>query len=425
MKKIIKHTILIIILLIVGIGNVEAATNYTVSLSSNNVKKGKTVTLYIKGNNVTGGFTITSSDSTVASVSTSSAWVENNTISVSINTNKVGTSTITITPTTLSDDNGNDLNLGAKKLDLTVSDGSTTEASTNVKKSSDATLKSLSIENEEISPSFKSDILEYSAEIDSKYEKIKINAVPNDSKASVTGTGEIDMSDGINKLEVVVTAEDGTIKTYKLNVTVEEKNPINVTINTKKYTVVKKEKDLPEVDLFEKRKVKINDEEVPGYYNEKLDFYLIGLKDEEGQIKMYIYNAQNNTYKEYKWITISGITLYINEYEGSLENFKKYKTTIKNINLEIYKLNEKESQGLIYGTSVGSGYQGFFIYDKEEETLSRYYDEEVKIYKNRINNYKNYIMIGVGIVSAIIIIVVVISLLKGRNKRRKNKRKIK
>lgn len=51
--------------------------------------------------------------------------------------------------------------------------------------------------------------------------------------------------------------------------------------------------------------------------------------------------------------------------------------------------------------------------------MARYYDKEVDIYKNRINDYKNYLMLTMGIVSIIIIIGVVISLIRGRKKKRK------
>ena len=77
MKKISK-LYLILIVFFLGISNVNAA-GYTISLSSSNVTKGKTVTLYIKGIDIAGGFNVSSSDSTVASISTSSVWVDNNT----------------------------------------------------------------------------------------------------------------------------------------------------------------------------------------------------------------------------------------------------------------------------------------------------------------------------------------------------------
>ena len=125
---------------------------------------------------------------------------------------------------------------------------------------------------------------------------------------------------------------------------------------------------------------------------------------------------------EYRWITVGGITLYLKEPNTKLENFKKYKTTIRNTKVDIYKINKKEKIGLVYGTNVATNHTGYYLYDKQEETLARYYDKEVEIYKDKIENYRNYLMILMGIISVIIIIAVIISLVK--TKKRKKRRKL-
>ena len=164
------------------------------------------------------------------------------------------------------------------------------------------------------------------------------------------------------------------------------------------------------------------DEKVEGYYNEKLNIYLIGLKDEEGNIALYTYDEQTKEYVEYRWITVGGITLYLKEANNKPENFKKYKTTIRNTKVDIYKINKNETIGLVYGTNVATNHTGYYLYDKQEETLARYYDKEVEIYKDKIENYRNYLMILMGIISIIIIIAVIISLVK--TKKRKKRRKL-
>lgn len=423
MIKYLKKIGFALLIFILGFGNVNASSNYTISLSSNNVSKGKSITLYIKGTNVTGGFVISSSDSTVASVSSTTSWVENNTQAITVSTNKVGSATITVKPTSISDDNGNDLSLGAKTLTLNVNNGSSSSSNNSSNsvssKSNDATLKSLSIDGIDISPEFKSDVLEYKATAEAGTEKVKINATVNNSKATVSGTGEVSVSDGANKLEIVVTAEDGSIKTYVITLEVKDYDPIKVKIKNKEYTVVRKESDLPEVDLFEKSKVEIGEEEVVGYYNDKLNIYLIGLKDDKGNISLYVYDTKKDSYVEYKWVTVGGVTLWLKDAPTKLNNFTKYSITIKNTNTSIYKISKSDKVGLIYGTNVVTGNTSYYIYDKEEETLARYYDKEVDVYKNKINDYKNYLMLTMGIVSIIIIICVVISLIRGRKKKRK------
>lgn len=419
MKKYIKSILFIIIVFLLEINSVNAQGNYTVSLSNTNVTKGKSVTLYIKANNCAGRFNVSSSNSTVASIEETYAFIDNSTYAIKVNTINSGTAILSINAFDVTDYDNNKIS-GTKTLKINVSSNDNSNSSTS-KKSSDATLKSLEIEGITLSPEFKSTTLEYSASSDAGVEKVNIKATPNDPKANVSRVGEVSVSEGANKLEIIVAAEDGSTKSYIINLNVKEYDPITIRIGKKNYTVVRKFKDLPEVDLFEQSQVEISDEKVDGYYNEKLNIYLIGLKDEEGNIALYTYDDLKKDYVEYRWITVGGITLYLKGPKNKKENFKKYTTTIRNTKTDIYKIKNKEKIGLIYGTNVATNHTGYYLYDSKEETLARYYDEEVKIYKDRIENYRNYLMILMGIISSIIIISVIISLIKTKRRRKRKK----
>lgn len=85
---------------------------------------------------------------------------------------------------------------------------------------SDATLKSLGIKPEEYDFSgFQKDKTEYSVEVPEDVEEIEVYAEASNSKAQVTGTGKVQLKKGENKLIVQVTSEDGTTKTYTIEVT--------------------------------------------------------------------------------------------------------------------------------------------------------------------------------------------------------------
>ena len=94
---------------------------------------------------------------------------------------------------------------------------------TNVQ-SNDATLKSLTVEGVDFE--FKSDKLEYDLSVKYNVTKVKINAVKNNEKANIEYTESVALKSGSNIVEIKVTAEDGTVKTYKLNITREEEVPI-------------------------------------------------------------------------------------------------------------------------------------------------------------------------------------------------------
>lgn len=417
MKKIIKYLSSILLILLIGINNVYASSNYKISLSASSVTKGNSVNLYIKGNELTGGFTVSSTNTSVATLSASTAWIENDTVTIKVSAINSGSTTIKVTPTTVSDDSGNDLNLESKTLTLTVTEATKPKQTETVKKSSDATLKTLEIKDLKLDKEFKSSELEYKVEAPAGTEKINIKAEANDKKASVSGAGEVSVKEGANKIEIIVAAEDGTTKTYVVVVTVKEYDPIKVKVDGVEYTVIRKKDELKEVELFEEKEVKIKDNTVAGYYNDKLKIYLVGLKDKEGNIGLYIYEPEDDSYKEYKWITIGGITLYLEKPKKELENFKKYTETIKNVEVDIYKLDEKDQTGLIYGTNVATANKGYYTYDKEEETLARYYDKEISVYKKINKDYKKYIIIVIGVSLLIVIVGIIISLTKGKKRR--------
>ena len=101
------------------------------------------------------------------------------------------------------------------------SDGNTTTTGDNTsdnKKSSEATLSNLGIRPNDFT-GFTRNKYEYDVEVPNDVAEVEVYATPRDSKAKVTGTGKVKLDVGENKLNVAVTAEDGTTKTYTINVT--------------------------------------------------------------------------------------------------------------------------------------------------------------------------------------------------------------
>ena len=69
-----------------------------------------------------------------------------------------------------------------------------------------------------LTPEFNKNILEYTIEVENEDYYISFDATPESNLSTVTGTEETYIEDGENIREIVVTAEDGNIKTYKVNV---------------------------------------------------------------------------------------------------------------------------------------------------------------------------------------------------------------
>ena len=85
-------------------------------------------------------------------------------------------------------------------------------------KSNDATLKKLDVSGYTLTPTFKSDVLTYSMNVGSNIDALKVTAEANHEKATVAISGNTNFKPGMNTIYVTVTAENGTKKTYTVNV---------------------------------------------------------------------------------------------------------------------------------------------------------------------------------------------------------------
>lgn len=272
-------------------------------------------------------------------------------------------------------------------------------------------LSNLQIEGYDLN--FSKDTLEYNIDLDYNVQKINIIATKEDNTASVSGDGEVSLALGMNKINIIVTAQNGSTKTYIINANVKELNPIEVTLDGNTYTVVRQKEFLPVASMYyQESTVNINNEEIPAYYNSVVDFTLVGLKDSNGTVNLYLYKDGN--YTLYNENSFNSLGIYILDMDDSLLPHGYNKTTI-NIggkDITAYTRNGYEYP-LIYGLNLENGSKNLYKYDALENTLQRY--ENVSINENI---YFNSLigMFGFIIVSYIIFIV----LLSNKNKQQKN-----
>ena len=408
--------------------NVNAAS-VSVKASSSSITKGGTVTftttvssssplvtiegsLSCSGAGVNGGANLSFEDS--------SNSIYSKTFTYTAKANSTGTITCSTSGVRILDMSSSDwINLNNASTSVSVKDAVVIPPK---EYSSNNYLEELSIDGFELSPEFDKETLEYSVEVPNDTEKVIINAKKEDSTASVSGSGEVSVSEGANKIEVKVTAQNGNERVYIINVNVKELDPINVTIDDKEYTVIRKNDVLEPPAGYEETTVKIGDEDVLAYTNDKTKYTLVGLKDEDGNGAWYIYDEEKDTYTPYVFYNFNGVSLITLDMPKNLipDGFVKSSFEYNDERVEGYKYKSNCQFYLIYGMNSETGEKGLYMFDKKEGTVQRFNDEIADIYKDKADLYFMILMIVSGIVGVAIVATAVVLIVRTK-KRKKNK----
>ncbi len=392
----------------VSAGDVSIVTN------NRNPSVGSNVVVTVKAPNVAGNFSVTSSNQSVLSGGSSNSWIEGS-VTYTFVAKAAGTATITVKPIDAADYYGNVFS-AVKSVTITVGNKTT---STKKDLSSDNTLSSLSIDGVNLEPAFDKNTTSYNVNLEAGVTKINVKATPNDKSAKVTGIGEIEVSEGNNNIKVVVTAENGSTKTYTITANVKEYDPINVKVENSKYTVVRNIKNVTAPNGYEETKIKIKGEEVPAFKNKTTGYTLVLLKDDKGNQNFYIY--KDKKYILYKEYTFNKIILYPMELKKVPKGYKKTKITFNDDKIIAYKKNKKSNYALIYGMNVETGKKHIYMYDKEEDTLQIYNDELNDVSDEKIEQYKMLIA-GLSGLSVLLFLILIIVIMKNHKHNKEQKR---
>lgn len=403
MKKIML--IIVTILSCLCFSEIVYAGNYTVSSTTGTVFVGNKVTITVNVSNLAGKFQIVSSNGNVLSGGSSGIWIENQTKTFQFAANGIGSATISVIPLDVADLSTNEKYTVTKTIKINV-----------ISPSKNNYLSSIKVGDYSISPKFDKDTLEYNLEVENDVRSITIDATKEDSTASVKGLGEVSLEEGINSFEIVVTAQNGSKRTYTLNITVKELSPIEVVVNGSKYNVIRKKELLPEVNSYYKLDtIKIGDEEVPVYFNEISNITLVGLKNEAGESKLYMY--ENGEYKLYEEISFDKLYIQILTMDESLldDGYTISKITVKDKSLAVYT-KEGYSYPVLYGMNIQTGEKSLYKYDEKENTLQRMENITIE------NNEDLYFIIILSLFGFIILsYILFICLLLKKNKKSKKK----
>lgn len=422
MKKL-KYLLIGFFFLFVGVVEAEAAS-LSVTSSATNVVVGNTITVTVKMNTSGGAagweyclnydnsvFTYTGSNSLCVLGGTLAG---NTSVSFKFKAKASGFSTFSLRDVSVLDDSANKVATSLSSVTVRAR----TQAEIEASYSKNANLKSLSVEGYEITPSFNKETLEYNLEVENEVESVNISALKEDNAASVTGAGQITLTEGLNKIEIVVTAEKGNKKTYILNITRKELNPIFVDVEGKTYSVVRKADALEAPNYYSATTTLIDDIEVPAFTSDITKYTLVGLKDTDGNINLYIYN--DNSYTLYRQIGKDSFTFIPIDNTELIDSYTiSKKIIIDDISVNgYYKEGTNEDFVLIYGMNAATGNSDWYQYDVVEGTFQRFQSKEIIKLQDDLSDYFLMVIVFASGLGLSIVLIIFLLIINSKNKKK-------
>jgi len=287
--------------------------------------------------------------------------------------------------------------------------------------SKDAYLKSLSVGDYKLTPEFNKETYTYDLEVENEVEKVTISAQKNDSNATVSGDGEKDLIEGANKFEIVVTAQKGNSLTYTVNINRKELDPINVNVDDKDLTIVRRKDVLPtELTGMVETTVTYDGTEIPALHSDITDITIVGVKNDEGKVFTYIYEDGKIT-NPYIELTsnIKGIVPLDVEEDKNFSNYQIKEIEIEGLKIKAYVLKEDSKFAVIYGLNVTTNEKNYYTYDMTSNTIMLHNNELDEYYNNLINIHR-YIILGFIAFVIILLLIILFRKPKGESKKKNN-----
>ncbi len=287
-------------------------------------------------------------------------------------------------------------------------------------------LSKLGVDGYNLEPQFDKNTLEYSLTVENDVRNINVTGTKEDAKSTVSGLGGYDLVEGLNKISVVVTAQNGSSKTYILNVTVKELTPINVEVEGITYSVVRKKEQIEKPNSnYKETIVQISDEEIPAFINEATNTTLVGLKDENGTVALYIYD--NGSYKKYKEYAFESIIVTEASIDEIPDGFEETSIKIGDDEIKAYKQDNENNYYLVSATNISTGEKNLYQYNPKENTIQIFNTSLITKIDDLKSENKNcmYLIIGLGLLLIVTYLAILISCIKKKKNVKKSKKKSK
>ena len=341
-----------------------------------------------------------SGETSVADYTTSASGVKSKSYTLKFQALKSGSASINVGSYLVYALDESKMSVSVKSATITLR----TQAEIEASYSKNAYLKNLAIEGYSITPAFNKETYEYTLEVPNDVERVNITGGVEDSTARVSGLGTVDLTEGANKFEIVVTAQKGNTLKYTINIERKELDPINVEIDGINYTIIRKNDALPSMTTFTIGTTSYEGTEIPALVNDT--YTLIGLKNPDGKVSVYIYENGKITKK---YIELKSNLIYVNPIDlvesKSLSFLKKTTIEINGLKVDAYKV-EGSNNFVIYGYNLETKEKGYYLFNSKDSTIFPMDENITESLNGLVNNYRYVIFACLGIIILLLILLI-------------------
>lgn len=256
--------------------------------------------------------------------------------------------------------------------------GSSTGNNPGVSLSSNSALSSLTVSAGTLTPAFDPAITEYTLSLPSQSDRLTITANPSDSRATVQGDGDISLQDGETSLSVVVTAEDGSAKTYTITVQVAQAPTLFLDYNGQRLGVVKDVSQVtPPAGFAPAEPITYSGDTLPIWTDVSGKRTLVYLMDEKTSAQgFYLFSQTTGVQSPYLPILCGSVTYIYTDIPKELSSVPgltpgPVKAFGQTLNGWTYNDTSLKDFCVLYLMDDAESY-GYYTYDSREETLQRF-----------------------------------------------------
>lgn len=260
----------------------------------------------------------------------------------------------------------------------TPSGGSSTDNNPGVSLSGNNALSALTVSAGTLTPAFDPAITEYTLSLPSQSDRLTITANPSDSRATVQGDGDISLQDGETSLSVVVTAEDGSAKTYTITVQVAQAPTLFLDYNGQRLGVVKDVSQVtPPAGFAPAEPITYSGDTLPIWTDVSGKRTLVYLMDEKTSAQgFYLFSQTTGVQSPYLPILCGSVTYIYTDIPKELSSVPGLTpATVKafgqTLNGWTYNDASLKDFSVLYLMDDAGSY-GYYTYDSRAETLQRF-----------------------------------------------------